>query len=236
MCGLGNEGHQKRFLSEPDLTLDKALVLAQSLETADANAKTLRGHNTALRCLSQGSSCQHSAPSRGKARPSSQQRGRECYRCGSGEHLAANCRFAEFVCRNCNNNGHLARVCHSAKSQSGSQKMLGALPVQVAYGTQVKDLPLVIVQGGGPALLGRDWLGHIKLDWPVIAYHIMDKLELEGTLQRYQEVFRNELDTTKTPAVSLTLKHSSQPRTYVPGQCLLLSRRLSVGRSIGWRR
>ena len=66
-------------------------------------------------------------------------------------------------------------------------QVLGALPVQVAYGTQVKDLPLVIVQGGGPALLGRDWLGHIKLDWPVIAYHTVDKLELEGTLQRYQE-------------------------------------------------
>ena len=89
-------------------------------------------------------------------------------------------------------------------------QVLGALPVQVTYGTQVKDLPLVIVQGEGPALLGRDWLGHIKLDWPVIAYHTVDKLELEGTLQRYQEVFRNELGTAKTPAVSLTLKDSSQ--------------------------
>ena len=126
VCGSGNEGHQKRLLSEPDLTLDKALVLAQSLETADANAKTLCGHNTALRRLSQGSLCQHSAPSRGKAWPSSQQRGCECYCCGSGEHLTANCRFADFVCRNCNKKGHLARVCHSAKSQSGSRKTLGA--------------------------------------------------------------------------------------------------------------
>ena len=151
VCGLGNEGHQKRLLSEPDLTLDKALVLAQSLETADVNAKTLRGHDTALRRLSQGSSRQHSAPSRGKARPSSQQRGRECYRCGSGEHLAANCRFAEFVCRNCNRRGHLARVCHSAKSQSGSRKTSGA---EVARSHQLTieadddELPLLVLGTG----------------------------------------------------------------------------------------
>ena len=31
-------------------------------------------------------------------------------------------------------------------------QVLGALPVQVTYGTQVKDLHWVIVQGGGPAL------------------------------------------------------------------------------------
>ena len=67
VCGLGNEAHQKRLLSEPDLTLDKSLVLAQSLETADTNAKTLHGHEPALWRLSRGSSYQHSAHSRGKA-------------------------------------------------------------------------------------------------------------------------------------------------------------------------
>ena len=317
VCVLGNEAHQKRLLSEPDLTLDKALVLAQSLETADVNAKTLRGHEPALRRLSQGSSRQHSAPSRGKARPSSQQRGRECYRCGSRDHLAANCRFAKFVCHNCNKKGHLARVCHSTKTQSRSRKppgpevarahqlgvaeedelplfvlgagrttpiqvdvfvngvpvtmevdtcaavsvmsrrqqeelfpdaelqpsrislrtytaesvpVLGALQVQVTYGTQSKDLSLVIVQGSGPALLGRDWLSHIKLDWPVIAYHTMDKLKLEETLQRYHEVFREELGTAKTPAVSLTVKDQSQPKFVRACWYPLPSRRLLAGR------
>ena len=37
--GFGDEAHQKRLLSQPDLTLEKAIVLAQSLETADVNAK-----------------------------------------------------------------------------------------------------------------------------------------------------------------------------------------------------
>ena len=121
VCGLGNKAHQKRLLSEPDSTLDKALVLAQSLETADVNAKTLHGHELALRWLLQGSSHQYSAPSRGKARPSSQQRGRECYCCGSGDHLAANCRFAEFICRNCNKKGRLTKTQSRSRKPPGSQ-------------------------------------------------------------------------------------------------------------------
>ena len=93
-----------------------------------------------------------------------------------------------------------------------SVQVMGALLVQVTYGTQRKDLSLVIVQEGRPALLGRDWLGHIKLDWPVIAYHTVDKLKLEETLQRYQEVFQDELGTAKTPAVSLAVKDQTQPK------------------------
>ena len=59
----------------------------------------------------------------------------------------------------------------------------------------------------------------------------MDKLELEGTLQRYQEVFRNELGTTKTPAVSLTLKDSSQPR-FVRARPVPFAIKEAVGREI----
>jgi len=37
--------------------------------------------------------------------------------------------------------------------------------VDVQYGDQNKQLPLTIVEGNGPSLLGRDWLRHIRLDW-----------------------------------------------------------------------
>ena len=43
----------------------------------------------------------------------------------------------------------------------------------------MKDLSLVIAQGGGPALLGRDWLAHIRLDWSSIANHSVDNLNQE---------------------------------------------------------
>ena len=42
MCGLRIESIQKWLLTEPDLTLKKALELAQGMEASDHNAKSLK--------------------------------------------------------------------------------------------------------------------------------------------------------------------------------------------------
>ena len=42
VCGLQNESIQKRLLSEEDLTIKKALELAQGMEAADKNAQALK--------------------------------------------------------------------------------------------------------------------------------------------------------------------------------------------------
>ena len=47
--------------------------------------------------------------------------------------------------------------------------MLGELTAFVEYADQKKDLVLV-VEGDGPALLGRNWLHAIQLDWAMIAH------------------------------------------------------------------
>ena len=46
VCGLNNAGAQRRLFTEADLTLEKALAIAQGMETAEANSKSLkrRGH------------------------------------------------------------------------------------------------------------------------------------------------------------------------------------------------
>ncbi len=55
------------------------------------------------------------------------------------------------------------------KSYSGDPiEVKGEVMVHVAYQTEEFDLPLTIVQGTKPALLGRNWLSHMKLDWPRI--------------------------------------------------------------------
>ena len=43
-------------------------------------------------------------------------------------------------------------------------KTLGELNVIVSYKHQSVELPLIIVAGNGPNLLGRNWLQHIQLD------------------------------------------------------------------------
>ena len=44
-------------------------------------------------------------------------------------------------------------------------KVLGSLSVNVAHNGQLKSLPLLVVAGNGPSLLGRDWLSQLQLDW-----------------------------------------------------------------------
>ena len=45
-------------------------------------------------------------------------------------------------------------------------QVVGSANVNLSYKGQTPDkLPLLIVQGSGPTLLGRNWLTYIKLDW-----------------------------------------------------------------------
>ena len=46
--------------------------------------------------------------------------------------------------------------------------VVGQLEVDVGYEGQVAKLPLLVVEGEGPSLFGRDWLSTIRLDWKSI--------------------------------------------------------------------
>ena len=80
VCGFRNE---KRLLSEPELTLDKAQAICHSLETAELNAQTLRGSDTMLKQLSQDRRQRIHSQSqrRGKTPPHNAQHVWECFCC-----------------------------------------------------------------------------------------------------------------------------------------------------------
>ena len=52
MCGIRSESIQKRLLAEADLTLKKAVELAQRMEAAERNAKSLKGIDSAVQKVS----------------------------------------------------------------------------------------------------------------------------------------------------------------------------------------
>ena len=46
-----------------------------------------------------------------------------------------------------------------------SMRVKVTLKMRVTYGDQKQKLMLVVVEGNGPSLLGRNWLKHLRLAW-----------------------------------------------------------------------
>ena len=45
------------------------------------------------------------------------------------------------------------------------KKVKGTLNMRVTYGDRKQKLVIVVVEGNGPNLLGRNWLKYLRLDW-----------------------------------------------------------------------
>ena len=75
--------------------------------------------------------------------------------------------------------------------------VLGTLEVLVNYGNYTGKHTLVVVDGNGPTLFGRDWLIDIRLDWTSlgVANVKQQPLTLQGLLTTYSDVFNEELGT-----------------------------------------
>ncbi len=84
MCGLRNEVVQRCLLSEKDLTHTKAMEVAQAMEAAEQNAKSLKGTEPSI----------HQFDSQMPARS-------PCTRCGRKNHKPQDCHFREAVCDIC---------------------------------------------------------------------------------------------------------------------------------------
>ena len=69
-----------------------------------------------------------------------------------------------------------------------------------------KRLPIQVLEGDGPSLLGRNWLKDIKLNWRTIK-----KLSnnLDSMLEEHKDVFKDELGTIKGVKAKLFVKPGS---------------------------
>ena len=127
VCGLRNESVQKRLLAEADLTLARAVQIAQGMEAAHKNAQSFKGRD-----LPVGRVERHPQKGGQRGRPSdsgfistdkqgnSAAAGKPCHRCGKTGHGQHECGFKHATCYKCGKMGHLARVCRSAKDKGSS--------------------------------------------------------------------------------------------------------------------
>lgn len=94
VCGMHCQSTQKRLLSEKDLTLERALSIAVSMETAAKDALELqkKSVDSGIHKISMN---RH------------ERREQKCYRCGKASHDANDCWFKDKNCRKCNKPGHM---------------------------------------------------------------------------------------------------------------------------------
>ena len=106
------------------------------------------------------------------------------------------------------------------RSYTGERiKPKGKLRVPVKYKNQRSTLDLYVVSTRGPALLGRDWLRQIKLDWPAIKAVQVDMQttckstedKLKHLLEQYSDVFKDEIGALRGTEAKLVMKDNSRP-------------------------
>ena len=97
--------------------------------------------------------------------------------------------------------------------------VMGELLVQVAYKQQCEHLPIVVVAGDGPSLLGRNWLKHIRLDWNsicTVARADAEEGSLKSLLREHEEVFKDELGTVRSLLATLHVRPDARPKFFKP--------------------
>ena len=100
-------------------------------------------------------------------------------------------------------------------------KAKGSCSVNVCYEGVEYSLPLLVVGGKGPSLLGRNWLEKIKLNWPIIKQLSSHYKRLQVILQKHAQLLEEgvgalqetkakiHVDPTATP-----IFHKARPVPY----------------------
>nr|XP_061786525.1 uncharacterized protein K02A2.6-like [Nerophis lumbriciformis] len=90
--------------------------------------------------------------------------------------------------------------------------MAGMTDVVVQSNNQVRKLPIYVVKGDYPAILGRVWLEKMKLSWHTVNMVSPMATSLAAILRKHDEVFRKELGSMKDITVKLNIKPETTPK------------------------
>ena len=91
----------------------------------------------------------------------------------------------------------------------------GRASVEVDYDGTSTRLPLIVVEGDGPCLFGRNWLSHIRLDWPTVC-RVSPECRVQPILDEFPDVFRDELGCYRGGEVNIEIDPDVQPRFFKP--------------------
>jgi len=98
--------------------------------------------------------------------------------------------------------------------------VLGSCLVLVSHNGKTFTLPVIVVPGNGPNLLGRDWLTHLKLDWRTI--FSTTQTTVSHILNEFNEVFDDNLGELKGFTAKLQVDPQARPVFCKPRQVPLM--------------
>ena len=97
------------------------------------------------------------------------------------------------------------------KTYSGEPlRVIGQRECRVKISGQSAKLPLIVVTGEGPSLLGRNWLQVIRLDWKKI--NQVKQCQLSDVLQRYETLFQPGLGILQGYEAKIIVDPEACPR------------------------
>ena len=297
VCGLKDQSIQRRLLAEADLTLQKALEIARSMEAAEKSTRQLVQTDVGIQEIHG----QRKGPT---------SRRKLCWRCGQSSHSEDKCRYCALDCYSCGQKGHIARMCKNStqdtkqsrkgyarwvnesdkeqelvedsddeceeefpvhKIGAGStspysvwvriegvklrmevdtgaavsvvssktweklqlkvplckpdvtlktytnevMRVIGEAKLNVTYGHEKHLLRLYVVEGNGPSLVGRDWLGKFRLNWKSLGIGMVSCVGVSSVdlvLQKYEDVFVEDVSEIKGFKAKLRVKANAVPR------------------------
>ena len=82
--------------------------------------------------------------------------------------------------------------------------------MKVRQGDHKAVLPLIVVAGSGPSLLGRNWLAQFRLDWKTI--HSLKQMALNQLLEKHAAIFEPGLGTLKGVEATILVDPKAQPK------------------------
>ena len=93
-------------------------------------------------------------------------------------------------------------------------KPLGSFHAQVTHNNATATLPLLVVPGSGPNLLGRDWLEQLRIDWHQVFHLASRPLMFSEVLAEFPALFGEGLGTLKGTQATFVVDKTVPPRCF----------------------
>ena len=95
--------------------------------------------------------------------------------------------------------------------------MKGKVRITVEFQGQKKELELLLVEGNGPALLGRDWISALQLNLTelinVVHSEVAESKQVRDLMKKYEVLFSDKPSTCKFEA-KLQVDDATPPKFY----------------------